>query len=106
MYRPTVTTMFSLPHGMVSLQEIADDLGRHRSDAQINNAPAVVLRGREEVHTQWRHVQIGDVVKVRLLSQHPPSSVAASGSDVTQLGDIVRGGTLKCCLQPDFPASS
>ena len=85
--RPPVTITFSAPHGMVSLQEIADDLGRHRSDAQINNAPAMVLRGREEVHTQWRHVQVGDVVKVWLLTQHPPSTCAASCSRVTWVGD-------------------
>ena len=81
-YGPPVTSMFPSSHGMVLLQEIADDLGRHRSDAQINNAPAVVLRGREEVHTQWHHVQVGDVVKVCLLSQILPNTFAASCSGV------------------------
>ena len=104
--RPPVTIMLPSPHGMVSLQEIADDLGRHRSDAQINNAPAVVLRGREEIHTQWRHLQVGDVVKVRLLSQVPPSPSAASCSGITRVGDTVKGNTLKCCSQADPPASN
>eukprot|EP00891_Asterochloris_glomerata_P006425 jgi/Astpho2/6425/e_gw1.00093.28.1_t len=67
------------------VKEIADDLGRHRSDAQINNAPAVVLRGREEVHTQWRHVQIGDVVKVYRDSQIPADVVFLSSSDKDDL---------------------
>ena len=46
------------------IQEISDDLGRHRSDAQVNNAPVTVLRGREEGISQWKHLQPGDLVKV------------------------------------------
>ena len=46
------------------VQEISDDLGRHRSDAQVNNADVTVLRGREEVISQWKHLQPGDLVKV------------------------------------------
>lgn len=39
-------------------------MGRHRSDAQVNNAFVTVLRGHEEVLSQWRHLQPGDLVKV------------------------------------------
>ena len=46
------------------IQEISDDLGRHRSDAQVNNAPVTVLRGHEEGISQWKHLQPGDLVKV------------------------------------------
>lgn len=46
------------------MQEISDDLGRHRSDAQINGADVTVLRGHEEVVSQWKHLQPGDLVKV------------------------------------------
>ena len=46
------------------MQEISDDLGRHRSDAQINNSNVTVLRGHEEVISQWKHLQPGDLVKV------------------------------------------
>ena len=49
--------------GMV-MQEISDDLGRHRSDAQINNSDVTVLRAHEEVVSQWKHLQPGDLVKV------------------------------------------
>ncbi len=46
------------------LQEISDDLGRHRSDAQVNNTPCTVLRGPDEVVTQWHKLQVGDLIKV------------------------------------------
>ncbi len=55
------------------IQEISDDLGRHRSDAQVNNAPVTVLRGHEEGISQWKHLQPGDLVKVcSFASQNPP----------------------------------
>ncbi len=44
-------------------------MGRHKSDAQVNNAPVTVLRGHEEVVSQWKHLQPGDLVKVS--SPHP-----------------------------------
>ena len=51
----------------VIVQEISDDVGRHRSDAQVNGATVTVLRGHEEVQSQWKHLQPGDLVKVSLL---------------------------------------
>ena len=52
-----------------SVQEISDDLGRHRSDAQINNSGVTVLRGHEEVISQWKHLQPGDLVKVCITTE-------------------------------------
>ena len=49
---------------LLPLQEISDDVGRHRSDAQVNNTPCTVLRGADEVATQWHKLQVGDLVKV------------------------------------------
>ena len=46
------------------VQEISDDIGRHNSDAQVNSATVTVLRGHEEIQTQWKHLQPGDIVKV------------------------------------------
>ena len=39
-------------------------MGRHRSDAQVNSSPVTVLREHEEVASQWKHLQPGDLVKV------------------------------------------
>ena len=63
------------------IQEISDDLGRHRSDAQVNNAPVTVLRGHEEGTTQWKHLQPGDLVKVCsfALKEPPPPSITPNG---------------------------
>lgn len=46
------------------VQEISDDIGRHNSDAQVNSALVTVLRGHEELQSQWKHLQPGDIVKV------------------------------------------
>lgn len=77
------------------VQEISDDLGRHRSDAQINNSCVTVLRGHEEVLSEWKHLQPGDLVKVclphpsrhlgRCRPSHGTSACACSQSSYTLL---------------------
>ncbi|DBB09563.1 hypothetical protein WJX82_007159 [Trebouxia sp. C0006] len=67
------------------IKEISDDLGRHRSDAQVNNAPVTVLRGHEEGTTQWKHLQPGDLVKVAAGCQIPADLLFLSSSDSADL---------------------
>ncbi|KAL3133538.1 hypothetical protein ABBQ38_007389 [Trebouxia sp. C0009 RCD-2024] len=50
-----------------AIKEISDDLGRHRSDAQINNSCVTVLRGHEEVLSEWKHLQPGSQIPADLL---------------------------------------
>ena len=62
-------------------------MGRHRSDAQVNSSPVTVLREHEEVASQWKHLQPGDLVKVchaipqcrmvLLLDMDKPSSLSS-----------------------------
>ena len=96
------------------IQEISDDLGRHRSDAQVNNAPVTVLRGHEEGTTQWKHLQPGDLVKVCsfALKEPPPPRqlppmvylqwIASNGLPPTtkSLSQILTNGS---CIQSALP---
>jgi phospholipid-translocating P-type ATPase (flippase) len=46
------------------VREAIEDYARFRSDQAANNAPALVLREGAFVPTEWRHIAVGDLVKV------------------------------------------
>lgn len=46
------------------VKEILEDFQRHRADRRINKKITEVLRNLEWQRTEWRHVQVGDLVRV------------------------------------------
>lgn len=46
------------------MQEVLDDVRRHRSDSVLNRRLVTVLRNGDDVRARWQDLRVGDVVKV------------------------------------------
>ncbi|KAK9820083.1 hypothetical protein WJX72_005942 [[Myrmecia] bisecta] len=82
-----VTTVAPLVFVLVvnAVKEMYDDYYRHKSDDGVNCRSAHVLRVEGEVATQWRHLCVGDVVKVKRDAEMPADLVFLASSDVGNL---------------------
>ncbi|XP_068012406.1 phospholipid-transporting ATPase IK isoform X2 [Melanerpes formicivorus] len=47
------------------LRDLIDDIGRHQSDRNINSRPCEILSGKRFRWQQWRHICVGDIVRLR-----------------------------------------
>lgn len=50
---------------VTALKEAYEDIKRHKQDNLVNNSPTEVLRDGQFVATRWKHVQTGDIVRVK-----------------------------------------
>uniref|UniRef100_A0A8C6WR03 Phospholipid-transporting ATPase n=1 Tax=Neogobius melanostomus TaxID=47308 RepID=A0A8C6WR03_9GOBI len=84
---PWYTTLIPLVVvlGITAIKDLVDDLARHRMDKEINNRKTeVLLDGRSE-HTQWRDVQVGDVVRLKKNDFIPADILMLSSSNPNSL---------------------
>ncbi|XP_064031363.1 phospholipid-transporting ATPase IK [Pogoniulus pusillus] len=63
------------------LRDLIDDIGRHRSDRNINSRPCEILSGRSFRWQQWRDLCVGDVVRLRRDSFIPADMLLLSSSE-------------------------
>eukprot|EP00051_Salpingoeca_urceolata_P018251 m.255083 g.255083 ORF g.255083 m.255083 type:complete len:1504 (+) comp19155_c0_seq3:182-4693(+) len=47
-----------------ALLEAITDRKRHQQDNEFNSTPTMVLRDRKWLPTTWRHVEVGDIIKI------------------------------------------
>ncbi|KAJ4458775.1 phospholipid-transporting P-type ATPase [Paratrimastix pyriformis] len=65
---------------VTAVKEAIEDLRRYQSDRQLNAKKCIrVVDGREET-TQWRHVQVGDILKVKCDEYFPADMILLSTS--------------------------
>ncbi|KAJ2782664.1 aminophospholipid translocase [Coemansia javaensis] len=62
-------------------KELAEDMKRHRSDAEMNRSTARVLVGTSFEQRAWRDVAVGDIVRVENKEAIPADIVLLSSSE-------------------------
>ncbi|KAJ1816443.1 aminophospholipid translocase, partial [Coemansia sp. RSA 2598] len=62
-------------------KELAEDIKRHRSDADMNKSTARVLVGTSFEERAWRDVQVGDILRVQNKEAIPADIVLLSSSE-------------------------
>ncbi|XP_042883208.1 probable phospholipid-transporting ATPase IA isoform X4 [Penaeus japonicus] len=64
-----------------AIKEIAEDIKRHRADDEINKREIEVLRDGQWQWIRWRHVQVGDIVKVHNNKFFPADLIILASSE-------------------------
>ncbi|XP_047480073.1 probable phospholipid-transporting ATPase IA isoform X2 [Penaeus chinensis] len=64
-----------------AIKEIAEDIKRHRADDEINKREIEVLRDGQWQWIKWRHVQVGDIVKVHNNKFFPADLIILASSE-------------------------
>ncbi|CAN8201602.1 unnamed protein product [Coccothraustes coccothraustes] len=84
---PWYTLLFPLSCLLVirGLRDLIDDIGRHRSDRNINSRPCEILAGRRFCWREWRDICVGDIVRLRKDSVVPADLLLLCSSEPSSL---------------------
>ncbi|XP_009946422.1 PREDICTED: phospholipid-transporting ATPase IK [Leptosomus discolor] len=67
------------------LRDLIDDIGRHRSDRNINSRPCEILSGKSFHWQKWRDICVGDIVRLRKESFVPADMLLLCSSEPSSL---------------------
>ncbi|KAJ7526169.1 hypothetical protein O6H91_17G086000 [Diphasiastrum complanatum] len=73
---------------ITAIKDGYEDWGRHRSDREENNRTALVLEGDRYESKKWKHIQVGEMLKVHANELVPCDMVLLATSDPTGLAYI------------------
>ncbi|XP_078516479.1 phospholipid-transporting ATPase IC-like [Lissotriton helveticus] len=48
-----------------ALRDMLEDIARHKSDKMVNNRPCDILRGSSFCQQKWKHIKVGDIVRLK-----------------------------------------
>ncbi|XP_017692472.1 PREDICTED: phospholipid-transporting ATPase IK [Lepidothrix coronata] len=84
---PWYTLLFPLSCLLVirGLRDLIDDIGRHQSDRSINSRPCEILCGKRFQRQKWRHIRVGDIVRLRKDSVVPADVLLLCSSEPSSL---------------------
>ncbi|NWT92349.1 AT8B3 ATPase, partial [Urocynchramus pylzowi] len=84
---PWYTLLFPLSCLLIirGLRDLIDDIGRHRSDRNINSRPCEILAGRRFCWQEWRDICVGDIVRLRKDSVVPADLLLLHSSEPSSL---------------------
>ncbi|KAM3600581.1 uncharacterized protein V6R79_025445 [Siganus canaliculatus] len=84
---PWYTTLIPLVVvlGITAIKDLVDDLARHRMDKEINNRKCEVLLDGRFQESKWRHIQVGDVVRLKKNDFIPADILLLSSSNPNSL---------------------
>ncbi|XP_064493014.1 phospholipid-transporting ATPase IK, partial [Pseudopipra pipra] len=84
---PWYTLLFPLSCLLVirGLRDLIDDIGRHQSDRSINSRPCEILCGKSFKQQKWRHIRVGDIVRLRKDSVVPADVLLLCSSEPSSL---------------------
>lgn len=84
---PWYTTLIPLVVvlGITAIKDLMDDLARHRMDKEINNRKCEVLLDGRFQESKWRHIQVGDVVRLKKNDFIPADMLLLSSSNPNSL---------------------
>ncbi|KAI9253687.1 hypothetical protein EDC94DRAFT_636528 [Helicostylum pulchrum] len=66
---------------ITAVKEIVEDMGVHRSDAELNARKCKVLVGTQFVEKAWRDIKVGDVLRVESGENFPADIILISSSE-------------------------
>ncbi|KAI8331670.1 hypothetical protein BC941DRAFT_360157 [Chlamydoabsidia padenii] len=66
---------------ITAVKEFAEDLGVHRSDAELNAKKCKVMVGTQFIEKAWRDVRVGDMLRVESGENFPADLVLISSSE-------------------------
>ena len=64
-----------------AIKETIEDLKRYRQDGEVNSRQGKVLKGQSFVAVEWRHVQVGDILRIENGEFFPADLVLLSSSE-------------------------
>ncbi|NXM97491.1 AT8B3 ATPase, partial [Sylvia borin] len=84
---PWYTLLFPLSCLLIirGLRDLIDDIGRHRSDRNINSRPCEILAGKRFRWQKWRDICVGDIVRLRKDSVVPADLLLLCSSEPSSL---------------------
>uniref|UniRef100_A0A8C5TVG8 P-type ATPase N-terminal domain-containing protein n=1 Tax=Malurus cyaneus samueli TaxID=2593467 RepID=A0A8C5TVG8_9PASS len=84
---PWYTLLFPLGSLLIirGLRDLIDDIGRHRSDRNINGRPCEILAGSSFRWQKWRDICVGDIVRLRKDSVVPADLLLLRSSEPSSL---------------------
>ncbi|NWX37677.1 AT8B3 ATPase, partial [Notiomystis cincta] len=84
---PWYTLLFPLSCLLLirGLRDLVDDIGRHRSDRDINSRPCEILTGRSFRWQRWRDIRVGDIVRLHKDSEVPADLLLLCSSEPSSL---------------------
>ncbi|NWS31058.1 AT8B3 ATPase, partial [Polioptila caerulea] len=84
---PWYTLLFPLSCLLIirGLRDLIDDIGRHRSDRNINSRPCEILAGKSFRRQKWRDICVGDIVRLRKDSAVPADLLLLCSSEPSSL---------------------
>eukprot|EP00069_Balaena_mysticetus_P002088 bmy_15771T0 len=81
-------TLFAPLVGLLTIRatrDLVDDIGRHRSDRNINNRPCQILMGKSFLWRKWKNLCVGDVVCLHRDSIVPADLVLLASTEPSSL---------------------
>lgn len=86
---PEVSTMpvylaavpFCFVIGVSILRELVEEIKRRRQDSQVNNTPAMVLKGDKFHEIKWKDLHVGDIILVHEDESFPADLLLLQCSD-------------------------
>ncbi|KAG2230112.1 hypothetical protein INT48_002466, partial [Thamnidium elegans] len=66
---------------ITAIKELVEDMGVHRSDAELNARKCKVLVGTQFVEKAWRDIKVGDVLRVESGENFPADIILISSSE-------------------------
>ncbi|XP_054939115.1 phospholipid-transporting ATPase IK isoform X4 [Physeter macrocephalus] len=81
-------TLFAPLVGLLTIRatrDLVDDIGRHRSDRNINNRPCQILMGKSFLWRKWKNLCVGDVVCLHKDSIVPADLVLLASTEPSSL---------------------
>ncbi|NWY43364.1 AT8B3 ATPase, partial [Sylvia atricapilla] len=84
---PWYTLLFPLSCLLIirGLRDLIDDIGRHRSDRNINSRPCEILAGKRFRWQKWRDICVGDIVRLHKDSVVPADLLLLCSSEPSSL---------------------
>ncbi len=64
-----------------AIKETIEDVKRYRQDAEVNSREARVLRGATFETVEWRHIKVGDVIRLENGQFFPADLLLISSSE-------------------------
>ncbi|CAO3648890.1 unnamed protein product [Cunninghamella echinulata] len=66
---------------ITAIKEFVEDLGVHRSDAEVNAKKCKVLTGTQFIEKSWRQVRVGDILRIESGENFPADIILLSSSE-------------------------